>query len=66
MPTFKVEDMTRGGCAASIRRALAAVGAQAAVEVDLARHLVTVQPQSVDAQALAAAIRDAGFTPQPA
>jgi copper chaperone len=66
MPTFKVEDMTCGGCAASIRRAVAAVDAQAAVDVDLAQHLVTVQPRTADAQALEAAIRDAGFTPQPA
>lgn len=66
MTTFKVEDMTCGGCAASIRRAVARLDAQAGVEVDLTQHLVTVRSAAADATALEAAIRDAGFTPRAA
>jgi copper chaperone len=66
MPTFKVEDMTCGGCAASIKRAVARIDAGAEVDVDLPQHLVTVRPAAADAAALEAAIREAGFTPRPA
>lgn len=66
MPTFKVEDMTCGGCAASIKRAVARLDAQAEVDVDLPQHLVTVRSGAADVQAIEAVIRDAGFTPQSA
>ncbi len=63
MLTYKVEDMTCGGCAASIKRALAHADAAAEVEVDLAAKLVKVNPHVADASRIEAAIRDAGFTP---
>ena len=66
MPTFKVEDMTCGGCAASIKRAVARLDAQAEVDVDLPQHLVTVRSAAADAKAVETVIREAGFTPQPA
>jgi len=63
MIQFKVEDMTCGGCAASITRAIKAVDGAALVEVDLPRHLVRVEPGSSSAGQIEGAIRDAGFTP---
>jgi copper chaperone len=63
MLTFKVEDMTCGGCAASIKRALAKADAAATVEVDVAAKLVKVSPAAADAAAVEATIREAGFTP---
>lgn len=65
MITFQVDDMTCGGCARSITRAVQAADAGATVQVDLAAHRVQVQPQALDAQALEAAIKAAGFTPVP-
>jgi copper chaperone len=63
MLTFKVEDMTCGGCAASIKRALARADAAAAVDVDVPAKLVKVNPAAADAAGIEAAIREAGFTP---
>lgn len=65
MVNFKVSDMTCGGCAASITRAVARQDAAARVNVDLAGHLVHIEPGSSTAVQLEAAIRDAGFTPEP-
>ncbi len=64
MLTFKVEDMTCGGCAASIKRAVAGADPQAQVDVNLAAHLVHVRPGRAEAGKVEQAIRDAGFTPQ--
>jgi copper chaperone len=66
MTRFKVEDMTCGGCAASITRAVQRVDPAAKVEVDLAGHMVDVQSSAADAGKIEATIREAGFTPQPA
>jgi len=63
MLRFTVEDMTCGGCVASITRALQAADPQAQIAVDLAHHLVSIEPAAADARALEAAIRDAGFSP---
>ena len=60
---FRVEDMTCGHCVGTVRKALATALPGAAVEIDLERHLVTV---SGDPQAAAAAISEAGYTPEPA
>jgi copper chaperone CopZ len=62
---FDVPDMSCGHCVAAITRAVQAVDPQARVEVDLAARRVRVDPAQADADALAAAIRDAGYAPSP-
>lgn len=60
---FVVSDMTCAHCEKTIRKALASEFPGATVEVDLARHLVSVEADITRAEA---AIRDAGYTPRPA
>ena len=50
MIAFEVNDMTCGHCVSTI---------------DLATHRVQVEPVSADAEELAEAIKDAGYTPVP-
>jgi copper chaperone len=66
MISFTVDDMSCGHCAGAITRAVRAVDDAARVEVDLAAHRVHVSDARVDAQRLAEAIREAGYTPVPA
>lgn len=63
MISFQVQDMTCGGCAASIRRAVRGADANADVAVDLARRRVDVTGASVDAATLERVISEAGYTP---
>lgn len=63
MHTFQVADMTCGHCVSAITKAVQAVDAAGRVEVDLAQHAVRIDGAHVDADALAAAIADAGYTP---
>ena len=65
MISYEVKDMTCGHCVGTITRAVHAVDRDAQVEIDLGRHLVNVSPRSASAQALQAAIEDAGYTPVP-
>lgn len=65
MNRFIVPDMSCSHCEATIRKAVAEVDASARVDVDLARHLVTIDSPAASAP-LASAIRNAGYTPQPA
>lgn len=65
MINFTVNDMTCGHCVASITQALNALDPQARVAIDLASHRVQVDSGRADAAALAAAIADAGYTPEP-
>jgi copper chaperone len=65
MQVFRVDDMTCGHCASSIVKAVRAVDAGARVEVDLAQHLVRIEPAEADTAALSEAIADAGYTPVP-
>lgn len=60
MAQFLVTGMTCAGCARSVTNAIKSVDAGATVEVDLARKLVSVD-SATDAEALAGAIRAAGF-----
>jgi copper chaperone len=64
MPSFEVRDMSCSHCASSITQAVQAVDPQATVQVDLDAKRVDVAATTVDAERLAAAIRQAGFTPQ--
>lgn len=65
MITFEVNDMTCGHCASTITKALKATDKDAKVVIDLASHRVQVEPASADAEELAEAIKDAGYTPVP-
>jgi len=62
MLEFHVEDMTCGHCAGAITKAVQQAVPQATVQVDLDSHTVRVQG-APDAQAVAAAISEAGYTP---
>lgn len=64
MTTFQVLDMTCGHCVATITKAVKALDAGAAVEIDLAAHTVRVD-SACSAAEVEAAIRGAGYTPGP-
>ena len=63
MVAFQVSDMTCARCAGAITKALKATDKDAKVQIDLATHRVQVEPVSADAEELAEAIKDAGYTP---
>ncbi|MBC7938809.1 MAG: heavy-metal-associated domain-containing protein [Chitinophagaceae bacterium] len=65
MIAFEVNDMTCGHCVSTLTRALKATDKDAKVQIDLATHRVQVEPASADAEELAEAIKDAGYTPVP-
>ena len=65
MIAFEVNDMTCGHCVSTITKALKATDQDARVQIDLATHRVQVEPASADAEEIAEAIRDAGYTPVP-
>jgi len=64
--TFQVNDMTCGHCVGAITHALQAADPGARIQADLASRRVQVAPATAGAEALAAAIREAGYTPVPA
>ena len=61
MHTFRVENMTCGHCVNSISQAVHTVDADARIEVDLARHLVHIEPVDADLRVLSDAIAEAGY-----
>ncbi len=63
MLSFDVQDMTCGHCVATVTKAVQAADPGAQVAADLPSHRVTVTPAKADAQTIAAAIREAGYTP---
>jgi len=63
MIAFEVNDMTCGHCVSTITKALKAADKDAKVQIDLATHRVQVESTSADADELAEAIKDAGYTP---
>ena len=62
MLRYQVEDMTCGHCAQTITQAVKSVDASADVAIDLRSKQVNVAGVA-RADAVAAAIRDAGYTP---
>ena len=66
MITFQVDDMSCGHCVAAITRAVKETDGEAQVQMDLDAHRVRIEPAAADANALADAIREAGYTPVPA
>jgi copper chaperone len=65
MQVFRVDDMTCGHCVGAITNAIKATDKDAKVTIDLAQHLVVVEPTEADAQELKDAIAEAGYTPVP-
>jgi copper chaperone len=65
MISFEVQDMTCGHCVGAITQAIQAADPGALVDIDLASHLVRIEPVQADAAALGAAISEAGYSPQP-
>ncbi len=63
MLAFEVNDMTCGHCAGTITKAIHAANQNAKVSIDLARHLVTIEPGSTNEPDLEQVIRQAGYTP---
>jgi len=63
MREIRVEGMTCGHCAAAVEKAVAAADPAARVQVDLQAGLVRVEGGGAGEAELAAAIRDAGYTP---
>ena len=61
MPNFRVPDMTCQGCVRAVTGAVKDVDAAAAVDVDLDSKQVRVTSTAAP-DALAAAMREAGFT----
>jgi copper chaperone len=64
MVSFRVEDMTCGHCASKIARTVAAVDADAKVEVSLRQKLVRITSSAAEAE-LAEAIAEAGYAAEP-
>ena len=64
MQTFRVDDMVCGHCASTITKAVQSIDAHARIEVDLARHLIHIEPTDADTQYLSIAIAEAGYTPE--
>jgi copper chaperone len=63
MVTFEVNDMTCGHCAGAIIKAVAFIDPGARVQVDLAAHLVQIEPTASTPAVLVDAIKTAGYTP---
>lgn len=66
MIAFRIDDMSCGHCQAAITQAIKALDTDAQVRVDLQTHRVEIDSLRVNADELAAAIADAGYTPVPA
>lgn len=64
MLKFTVEDMTCGHCAGTITKAVQAADPRAQVAIELPTHEVKVE-SGLGADQVAAAIRQAGYTPVP-
>lgn len=60
MYELKVDGMTCGGCAASVKRALQAIDAKATVDVDLPSKTVRVET-AAPLDAVRNAVEDAGY-----
>lgn len=56
-----VDGMTCGGCVASVEGAIGRVPGVKRVKADLAKKEATVEGDTIDRAAIAAAVEDAGF-----
>lgn len=64
MISYQVDDMTCGHCASTITKAVMATDKDAKIRIDLAQHLVTVEPAVASDQAISDAIVEAGYSPR--
>ena len=64
MIEFNVQDMTCGHCVGRITKAINALDIRARVEAKIAEKKVSIE-SDMDADQLAQAIQDAGYTPMP-
>jgi copper chaperone len=62
METFKLPDMTCGGCVRKVTQAVQRLDPQATLEADLPQQQVQVQSQRPRAE-IEQALREAGFQP---
>jgi copper chaperone len=62
---FLINDMTCNHCVGAVTKAVKAVDAAADVHIDLTTKIASVT-SSAAAEKIAAAIKDAGYTPQQA
>ncbi len=62
MAVFRVADMTCGGCAGRIQRALTAMDETARIEINLRERMVQVSGAATDSE-FVEAIQEAGYTP---
>lgn len=61
--SFEIPDMTCGHCVRALSVAIAEVDPGATVVADLPAHRIEIDGPTADADALADAIRRAGYTP---
>lgn len=61
---FHVEDMTCGGCARSVTKAIQTVDPKAVVQADPPTRQLSVE-SSASVEQITAALQAAGFSPQP-
>lgn len=64
MIAFEVKDMSCNHCVNTITEAVKAADGGARLEIDLEARQVRIEAAAVGADALAAAIREAGYTPE--
>ena len=60
---FHIDNMTCGGCAKSVTKAIQSVDPEAKVDIDLGRQVVRVT-SSADEAAIVARLNDAGYPPR--
>lgn len=60
---FHIDNMTCGGCARSVTKAIQSVDINAQVSADLPKRVIDVQTTATKEQ-VEAALREAGFPPQ--
>ncbi|SCK20806.1 copper chaperone [Variovorax sp. HW608] len=65
MIAFQVNDMTCGHCVSTITNAVRSADGEAKVQIDLSTHRVQIESETANAQELAEAIKQAGYTPEP-
>ena len=63
MIAFEVKDMTCGHCVGTITKALKIADQDAKVTIDLAQHLVVIEPAAAGEDELRAVIVKAGYQP---
>lgn len=60
---FQIQDMTCGGCATRVTKAVQSIDPTATVEADVASKVVTIQSKATSEQVVAV-LTDAGYPPK--